>query len=110
MRGIVFTLLTGCVLAAALPAAAVEKDLDGFAKVRFGMSMDEVRAARPDGAFHADVGEFWITKSVIDPTDGEKMEAFRIRVGFSDSGFVEQIVNQNLLAERAQDYAECRGG
>ncbi len=109
MRGIVFTLLTGCLLAAALPAAAVEKDLDGFAKVRFGMSMDEVRAARPDGAFHADVGEFWITKSVIDPTDGEKMEAFRIRVGFSVSGLVQRIVNQNLLAERAQDYAECRG-
>ena len=109
MRGIVFTLLTGLVLAAALPAAAVEKDLDGFAEVRFGMSIDEVRAARPDGAFHADVGEFWITKLVADPTDGEAMVAFRIRVGFSNVGTVQRIVNQNLLAERAQDYAECRG-
>ncbi len=108
MRGTVLTLLTGLVLAAAVPAAAVEKDLDGFAEVRFGMSIDEVRAARPDGAFRAEVGEFWITKLVADPTDGEEMVAFRIRVGFSNIGTVQRIVNQNLLAERAQDYAECR--
>ena len=109
MRGIVCTLLTGLVLAAALPAAAVEKDLDGFARVRFGMSIDEVRAARPDGAFHPEVGEFWITKLVADPTDGTEMVAFRIRVGFSNLGSVQRIVNQNLLAEGAEDYAECRG-
>jgi len=109
LRGIVCALLTGFVLAAASPAAAVEKDLDGFAEVRFGMSIDEVRAARPDGAFRPEVGEFWIAKKLTDPSNGEEMEAFRIRVGFSSLGTVERIVNENLLAERASDYAECRG-
>lgn len=111
LHGKGYLLSAACLLALALavPAAAVEKDLDGFAEVRFGMSIDEVRAARPDGAYRPEVGEFWISKKVTDPSDGAELQAFRIRVGFSRDGTVERIVNQNLLAERATDYAECRG-
>lgn len=108
MRRIGFALMLGCLVAAAAPAGAVDKDLDGFAKVRFGMSIDEVRAARPDGRFRPEFGEFWILKQVTDPDAETEMTAFRIRVGFSGLGAVNRIVNENLLAERSEDYAECR--
>ncbi len=108
MRRIGLTLVLGCLAAAAAPAGAVDKDLEGFAKVRFGASIDEVRAARPDGEFRPELGEFWILKRVADPDAGTEMTASRIRVGFSRRGLVNRIVNENLLAERSRNYAECR--
>ncbi len=108
MRRIGLTLVLGCLAAAAAPAGAVDKDLEGFARVRFGMSIDEVRAARPDGEFRPELGEFWILKRVADPDAGTEMTASRIRVGFSRRGLVNRIVNENLLAERSRNYAECR--
>ena len=92
-----------------LPAGAVDKSLDGFAKVRFGMTADEVKQVRPDAEYRPEVGEYWIVKTVNDPEGGGVLDGFRIRIGFSPETRVARIVNENLLAEASEDYAECRG-
>jgi hypothetical protein len=105
-----FAVLTA-VLAAILagPAASGEKrDLDGYARIRFGMTLAEVRAARPDGEFRKDVGEYWITTERPDPGQERAASKFRLRVLFSRQGRVERIVNENLLAAEAKEYVECR--
>ncbi len=102
-------LLLLALLVAAMPAAAVEKDLDGFARIRFGMSAEDVRATRPEGEYKPELGEYWIIKTVTGEFLSQQIPGFRIRIYFSDAGRVNRIVSENLLAQDAEDYAECRG-
>jgi len=90
------------------PAGAASKqDLDGYARIRFGMTLDEVRTARPDGEFRRDTGEYWIVTERGVGQDGAASR-FRLRVVFNKGGRVERIVNENLLAAAVKEYIECR--
>lgn len=88
--------------------AADKRSLDGYARIRFGMTLDEVQAARPDGEYRRDVGEYWITSERIEKGQDKPTSRFRLRAVFSRGGQVERIVNENLLASEAKEYLECR--
>jgi hypothetical protein len=92
----------------AAAAAASKRDLDGYARIRFGMTLEEVRAARPDGEFRREVGEYWITTERADPGRDRAASRFRLRVLFDKAGRVDRIVNENLLAATVKEYVECR--
>jgi len=105
------TVLGAAALAAILagPAqAASKRDLDGYARIRFGMTLDEVRTARPDGAFSRDSGEYVIVTERSDPGQEKAASKFRLRVLFNRAGRVDRIVNENLLAAAVKEYIECR--
>lgn len=101
-------LLAMAALAQGLALAANKRDLDGYARIRFGMTLDEVKAARPDGEFRRDVGEYWIVTERKEKGQGEPVSRFKLRVLFNRSGQVERIVNENLLAAEVKEYIECR--
>jgi hypothetical protein len=88
--------------------AASKRDLDGYARIRFGMTLEEVRAARPEGEFRKDVGEYWITTERAEPGQERAASKFRLRVLFNKAGRVDRIVNENLLATQVKEYVECR--
>jgi hypothetical protein len=97
-------------LAALVGAAALAagRDLDGYARIRFGMTLEEVREARPDGEFNREKGEYWILTERREPGQQTPASKFRLRVQFNPSGRVDRITNDNLLASEAKEYAECR--
>ncbi len=101
-------LLPGTVAMWSLAAEASGRDLDGYARVRFGMTLDEVREARPDGEFNREKGEYWIVTERREPGQASPSSKFRLRVQFNRAGRVDRITNDNLLAADAKDYAECR--
>jgi len=101
-------LLAVGVTSLAPPALAVNRDLDGYARIRFGMTLDEVRAARPEGEYKADSGEYWITTERTEPGQTSPSSKFRLRVQFGGGGQVDRITNENLLAAEAKDYGECK--
>jgi hypothetical protein len=88
--------------------AASKRDLDGYARIRFGMTLDEVRKARPDGVFNRENGEYWITTERSEPGQEKASSRFRLRVLFNKAGRVDRIVNENLLAAAVKEYMECR--
>ncbi|MCC7045096.1 MAG: hypothetical protein IT562_00140 [Alphaproteobacteria bacterium] len=92
----------------AVPAAEKKRDLDGYARIRFGMTLAEVKAARPDGEFHRDTGEYVILTERPEPGQDRAASRFRLRVLFNRQGRVERIVNENLLAADAKEYVDCR--
>lgn len=105
--GLVALAVLGTVLSTDAGGAG-KRDLDGYARIRFGMTLDEVKAARPDGEFRRDVGEYWITTERAEKGQDKPSSRFRLRVVFSRGGQVERIVNENLLASDAKEYLECR--
>ncbi len=108
-RLLALALALGVGLAGPGPAPAKSKrDLDGYARIRFGMTLEEVRAARPEGEFRRDVGEYWITTERAEPGQDRAASRFRLRVQFDRAGRVERIVNENLLAAQVKEYVECR--
>ncbi|MCC6469244.1 MAG: hypothetical protein IT563_13065 [Alphaproteobacteria bacterium] len=109
-RRFAFVGVLAAALAAAGSAAPAEKkrDLDGYARIRFGMTLAEVRAARPEGEYHKDVGEYVIVTERADPGQDKAASRFRLRVLFNGQGRVERIVNENLLAAEAKEYVDCR--
>lgn len=90
------------------PAPAAKRDLDGYARIRFGMTLDEVKEARPDGTFNREKGEYWILIERKDRGQAAPSSRFRLRVQFNRAGRVDRITNDNLLASEAKEYAECR--
>jgi len=105
------TLLAGLMVLGCLGptlAAGANRDLDGYARIRFGMTLAEVKAARPDGEFRRDVGEYWITTERIEKGQDRPVSRFRLKVLLNRGGLVERIVNENLLAVEVKEYLECR--
>jgi hypothetical protein len=88
--------------------AAGKRDLDGYARIRFGMTLAEVKAARPEGEFRRDVGEYWIVTERVEKGQDRPVSRFRLKVMFNRGGQVERIVNENLLAAEVKEYLECR--
>lgn len=101
-------LLSGTVAVWAPAAGASGRDLDGYARIRFGMTLDEVKEARPDGEFNREKGEYWILIERKEPGQSSPSSKFRLRVQFNSGGRVDRITSDNLLAAEAKDYAECR--
>jgi len=98
-----------CAVAIPAPAPGADKRaLDGYARIRFGMTLDEVKEARPDGEFRRDTGEYWIQSDRTQPGQAKPVSSFRLKVIFGRGGLVERIVNENLLAADAKEYLECR--
>lgn len=106
-----FARILSVMVLAALSGAvawAAGRDLDGYARIRFGMTLDEVKEARPDGEFNREKGEYWILTERKEPGQQTPASKFRLRVQFNTAGRVDRITNDNLLAPEAKEYAECR--